>query len=130
MQSTVRNIVMNCGRRGGKTNVGARKFFDNILADWERGKGLPYKPPRNLKVMKKSKPRLEYWCISPTYAMSEIQQEELAAVIPEEMIESWDASKNRIWLKGWVLIQFKSVDNLKTLVGKGGTVYGLMRCPR
>lgn len=119
MQCDARNIVMNCGRRGGKTNVGARKFFDNILADLERGKGLPYKPPRNLKVMKKPKPRLEYWCVSPTYAMSEIQQEELAAVIPEEMIESWDASKNRIWLKGWVLIQFKSADNPKTLVGKG-----------
>jgi hypothetical protein len=119
MECTVRNVVMNCGRRGGKTNVGARKFFDRVLEDIEKGKGLPYKPPKNLKVMKKPKPRLEYWCISPTYAMSEIQQEELAAVIPEEMIESWDASKNRIWLKGFVLIQFKSADNPKTLVGKG-----------
>lgn len=49
MESTVRNNVLNCGRRGGKTNVGARKFFDNILADMERGKGLPYKPPKNIK---------------------------------------------------------------------------------
>lgn len=119
MACDVRNIVLNCGRRGGKTNVGARKFFDNILRDLERGKGLPYSPPKNLKKMKKPKPRLEYWCVSPTYSMSEIQQEELSAVIPEEMIVSWDLSKNRVWLKGHVLIQFKSADNPKTLVGKG-----------
>lgn len=119
MESQARNNVLNCGRRGGKTNVGARKFFDNILDDMERGKGFPYRPPKNLKKMKKPKPRLEYWCVSPTYAMSEIQQEELSDVLPEEMIESWDLSKNRVWLKGWVLIQFKSADNPKSLVGKG-----------
>ncbi|MCM3143841.1 terminase family protein [Brevibacillus sp. MER 51] len=119
MECDARNVVMNCGRRGGKTNVGARKFFDKVLSDIEADKGLPYKPPRNLKVMKKPKPRLEYWCVSPTYSMSEIQQEELGAVIPEEMIESWDLSKNRVWLKGYILIQFKSADNPKTLVGKG-----------
>lgn len=119
MESETRNNVLNCGRRGGKTNVGARKFFDNILADIERGKGLPYRPPKNLNKMKKPKPRLEYWCVSPTYAMSEIQQEELSDTIPEEMIESWDLSKNRVWLKGWVLIQFKSADKPKSLVGKG-----------
>ncbi|MGG3873248.1 terminase large subunit domain-containing protein [Brevibacillus laterosporus] len=119
MECDARNVVMNCGRRGGKTNVGARKFFDNVLADIENGKGLPYTPPRNLKVMKKPKPRLEYWCVSPTYSMSEIQQEEIASVIPEEMIETWDLSKNRVWLKNYVLIQFKSADNPKTLVGKG-----------
>lgn len=61
MESLVRNNVLNCGRRGGKTNVGARKFFDNILADLETGKGLPYKLPKNLKKMKKPKTRLEYW---------------------------------------------------------------------
>jgi phage terminase large subunit len=119
MESNVRNLVLNCGRRGGKTNVGARKFFDRILEDIEKGKGLPYKPPKNLKLMKKPKPRLEYWCVAPTYSMSEIQQEELSCVIPEEMLESWDLSKNRIWLKGYILIQFKSADNPKTLVGKG-----------
>ena len=119
MECDVRNLVLNCGRRGGKTNVGARKFFDCILHDIETGKGLPYKPPKNLKKMKKPKPRLEYWCVSPTYGMSEIQQEELSEVIPEEMIENWDLSKNRVWLKGYVLIQFKSADNPKTLVGKG-----------
>jgi hypothetical protein len=119
MVSEARNNVLNCGRRGGKTNVGARKFFDNILADVERDKGLPFKSPKNLKKMKKPKPRLEYWCVSPTYALSEIQQEELSEVFPENMIESWDMSKNRVWLKGWILIQFKSADNPKTLVGKG-----------
>ncbi|WP_138755794.1 terminase large subunit domain-containing protein [Paenibacillus sinopodophylli] len=119
MESEARNNVLNCGRRGGKTNVGARKFFDFILADIERGKGLPFRPPKNLKKMKKPKPRLEYWCVSPTYAMSEIQQEELSATIPEDMIEKWDISKNRVWLKGFILIQFKSADKPKTLVGKG-----------
>ncbi|WP_391573859.1 terminase large subunit domain-containing protein [Cohnella sp.] len=119
MESQAKNNVLNCGRRGGKTNVGARKFYDYILADIERGKGLPFKPPKNLKKMKKPKPRLEYWCISPTYAMSEIQQEEISATIPEDAIEKWDSSKNRVWLKGFILIQFKSADNPKTLVGKG-----------
>jgi hypothetical protein len=119
MQTVARNIVMNCGRRGGKTNVGARKFFDNILADIEAGKGLPYKPPKNRKKVKKPKPRLEYWCVAPDYNMSEIQQEELSLVIPEEMIEEWNASGNFIWLTEYVLIRFKSADNPKKLVGRG-----------
>lgn len=119
MESTARNVVMNCGRRGGKTNVGARKFFDNILADIESGKGLPYKPPKNRKKIKKPKARLEYWCVAPDYNMSEIQQEELSLVIPEDMIEDWNASGNFIWLKGYVLIRFKSADNPKKLVGRG-----------
>ena len=119
MESDARNVVMNCGRRGGKTNVGARKFFDNILADIEVGKGLPYKPPRDLKKVKKPKPRLEYWCVAPDYNMSEIQQEELSQVIPEEMIDNWNASGNFVWLKGYVLIRFKSAENPKKLVGRG-----------
>lgn len=119
MESTARNTVMNCGRRGGKTNVGARKFFDNILADIENGKGLPYKPPKNRRKVKKPKARLEYWCVAPDYNMSEIQQEELSLVIPEDMIEDWNASGNFIWLKGYVLIRFKSADNPKKLVGRG-----------
>lgn len=119
MISDVKNLVMNCGRRGGKTNVGARKFFDRILADIESGKGLPYKPPKNRKKVKKPKPRLEYWCVAPDYNMSEIQQEELSLVIPEEMIEDWNASGNFIWLKEYVLIRFKSADNPKKLVGRG-----------
>jgi hypothetical protein len=119
MECPARNVVMNCGRRGGKTNVGARKFFDNILADLEIGKGLPYKPPKNRKKVKKPKPRLEYWCVAPDYNMSEIQQEELSLVIPEDMIEDWNASGNFIWLKGYILIRFKSADNPKKLVGRG-----------
>lgn len=119
MECDARNVVMNCGRRGGKTNVGARKFFDNILADIETGTGLPYKPPLNLKKVKKPKPRLEYWCVAPDYNMSEIQQEELSQVIPEEMIDNWNASGNFVWLKGFVLIRFKSAENPKKLVGRG-----------
>jgi hypothetical protein len=91
--STLEVGDISCVRCGGKTNVGARKFFDRILEDIEERKGLPYKPPKNLKLMKKSKPRLEYWCVAPTYFMSEIQQEELSCVIPEEMMESWDLFK-------------------------------------
>lgn len=119
MECDARNVVMNCGRRGGKTNVGARKFFDNILADIEAGKGLPYKPPLNLKKVKKPKPRLEYWCVAPDYNMSEIQQEELSQVIPEDMIDTWNASGNFVWLTGYILIRFKSAENPKKLVGRG-----------
>ncbi|NRS51791.1 terminase large subunit domain-containing protein [Brevibacillus sp. HB2.2] len=119
MECDARNVVMNCGRRGGKTNVGARKFFDNILADIEGEKGLPYKPPLNLKKVKKPKPRLEYWCVAPDYNMSEIQQEELSQVIPEDMIDTWNASGNFVWLTGYILIRFKSAENPKKLVGRG-----------
>ncbi|WP_411955532.1 terminase [Alkalibacillus sp. S2W] len=118
MECEARNIVIFTGRRGGKTAVAARKFYDSILADIEQGKSVPGWKKSSSKADKIQKPKLEYWCIAPYYSLTETQMNELSLVIPEEHIEDINLSKKYIYLKGDVLIAFKSADNQRQLVSR------------
>lgn len=121
MACETRYIVLNCGRRGGKTNVAARKFFKNIMRDYKKavkevkeGKRI-YKKPTSLKF---AKPFLEYWCVAPDYSLVNTQLEELMNVIPKELILKIDASNKEIWLKGFILIKGRSGEKPEKLVSR------------
>lgn len=119
MKATQRFIVITAGRRGGKTNVLARKFWDLIIRDLENYSGN-YIKPKNIRELRGHPPKLLYFCVAPTYELSRVQQKELIKTIPREFIihrEFFTGGIKRIWLRGYACIEFKSAERPKTLVG-------------
>lgn len=110
------------GRRSGKTYGGGREFIKRIVRDFhaQRGAGGRWSPPAVLTD--DAKPFLWYWCVAPTYALGTYQKREIFEIlggIGSPLVLKYHRSKNQLWLRGGILIEFKTADNPERLVGSG-----------
>jgi phage terminase large subunit len=120
------------GRRGAKTFTGAKKFIYKIFAeDWPRWKDKPYVPvipgkggraSRRVKpgsaLWRQRRARLHYWVVADTYELLDEPKRYLLQFIPEALFDHVD-TKGRWWLKGDILIEFKTIRDPSRKVGSG-----------
>lgn len=108
-----RFVAANAAIRTGKTYAAMRKFLGRVAADINSR-------PNELKL---------YWLIAPTYEEGIAQKIELAALVPDFLVDQhrqgndrrWQNIKQgggKVWLRGNVLIEFKSAANPETLVAR------------
>jgi len=119
---TNRFVVVVAGRRSGKTYGGGREFLKRIVRDFNaaRDRGEVWTPPAT--ISKETKPHLWYWCVAPTYALGIYQRREIFEVlggVDSPLILRYSSSENALWLRGGILIEFKTADNPLRLVGSG-----------
>lgn len=122
LESIARFVVACAGARGGKTKVGARRFALRIWRDHiaALAAGRRFSPVMSADGI--PTPLLRYWVIAPTYALTQVAQQELTAIF---LASGWNARwedlshgiHHRCWLGDTgVLIEFKSADNPASLV--------------
>lgn len=116
-----RFVNILAGRRGGKTACGAREFVRRVVKQYKQIQHLPYHPSPHRAGTLKVKPRLHYWAIAPDYSLSLVQQREASEALPDSMKlpDGWRETTKQLWLKGNVLIEFKSAQNPDKLVAVG-----------
>jgi len=112
--SGARFLAMAAGTRGGKTKCAAAEFARRVWFDFQAGKG---RTPMGWG--KDRRPRLHYWVVSPTAALSAEPKRYLYESIPPELIEQPFDSENRMWLKGDILIETKTAEKPQNLVSVG-----------
>jgi len=116
-------VTVVAGRRSGKTYGGGRGFAIRIADDFARvtAKGQRWKAPTRITAA--TKPLLWYWCVAPTYALGVYQRQELDEIFggfhESDLVLRYVESEGKLWLKGGILIEFKSADNPLRLVGSG-----------
>lgn len=112
--------VATSGNRGGKTVAGAAEFLWNIFRDLSAGKG---KQPVRLGSTRV--PRLAYWVVTPTSDLGEYPFREIVRFLtPPSGTDQRDslfekppnATTREIWLKGDIVIQFRSTERPERLV--------------
>lgn len=119
MKSKARFIVMVAGTRGGKSRTAAKKFFARILRDH---KNPSVKCRVASGVGKDRRPRLHYWVVAPTSDLLKEPKRYLFETIPPEAYLDPRRPinhENQMWLKGDILIEFRSADNPFRLVSVG-----------
>lgn len=119
-----RRYVLACaGRRGAKTYSAAKKFWSRIWEDdWPRARGVPYEPgaaKRGTSLWWDRRPRLHYWVMAETHALLDEPKRYLLQFLPPELLEHADNSKGRWWLRGDILVEFKSGHTPENVVGSG-----------
>ena len=113
-----RFIIIEAGRRGGKTNINGKKKVKRIYQDFIKiGKGVRAQNPR--PSVKKQLPRLLYWAIAPTYSLNMAQWKIILSFVPDALVQKIDTAKSKIWLYPEICIEFKSADKPKNLVSEG-----------
>jgi PBSX family phage terminase large subunit len=116
-------VAVLAGRRSGKTYGGGRHFLDRVFEDLERlqAKGEhDWTRPEELNPT--VKPALHYWCVAPTYTHTDYQLREIMDVLGGEesrLVLDYSQSKHRLWLRGGILIEFKSAERPQQLVAAG-----------
>lgn len=116
-------VIVVAGRRSGKTFGGGRAFMIRIAQDFARAtaNGNKWEPPTRITAA--TKPLLWYWCVAPTYPLGVYQRQELDEILggflDSDLVLRYVESEGRLWLKGGILIEFKSADNPLRLVGSG-----------
>lgn len=119
-----RFVAVCAGRRSGKTWAIGHEFIARIFLDLaNRPRRAWYDPPHLGKrhLGAEVQPSLRYWCVAPTYRLGMLQQAVIFAVLgglDSDLIIDWDSSKGRLWLVGGALIEFRSADKSKLLVGE------------
>lgn len=119
MKSKARFVVMVAGTRGGKSRTASRKFFARILRD-HANPNVKCRIPSG--VGKDRRPRLHYWVVAPTVALLKEPKRYLFECIPPQMFVDHRHPINhegQMWLKGDILIEFRSADNPFALVSVG-----------
>ncbi len=121
--------VACAGRRGGKTFGGGCDFVDAMLCDYhDRRAGLGrferFGPTRfNGWVGSDPEPLLRYWVVAPTYELlgepKTVLQKLLGFAADGGLIEDQDRSKGRWYLRGGILIEFRSAERPSLLVSRG-----------
>lgn len=99
--STARFRLLACGRRWGKTKVGAVEFLLMLL-------GLPN--------------RSVGYCVAPTFNHTKKQWKEILYYCPKELITNINRSSKTITLIGSREIQFKSADGTDSMRGEAVAV--------
>lgn len=117
-----RFVTCVAGRRSGKTYGGGRSFMRRVVRDFAEAvkAGSKWKMPRRLT--QDTKPLIWYWCVAPTYSLGVYQRREIFEIlggIDSPLILKYSSSENSLWLRGGILIEFKSADNPLRLVGSG-----------
>lgn len=118
-----RFVAVCAGRRAGKTVALGHEFIARIFSDlatkaqrqWVEP---PYLGKRHLGP--DVEPVLKYWCVAPTYRLGMLQQGVIFSIlggVGSPLIIDWNISMGRLWLEGGVLIEFRSADKSKLLVG-------------
>lgn len=124
MRSQARFICATAGRRGGKTATAARKFLSRIMEDYAKAKasGRKYEPGAARPGTPQWRDRrayLHYWCVAETNDLLDEVKRALLEAIPSELLDSVDNVQQRWWLRGSLLIEFKSGKDPRRLVGSG-----------
>lgn len=111
------------GRRGAKTETSAKKFWKKVWEeDWPVWSQLPYNPGvdrRRESLWWKRRPRMHYWVVADTFELLEEPRRYLLQFLPSELIDKYDAGKNQLWLRGDILVEFKTVHDPSKKVGSG-----------
>lgn len=111
------------GTRGAKTYTGARRFWKNVwMRDWPRVAGLPYNPGAARKgtaLWWDRRPRLHFWVVAPEHQLLAEPKRYLLQFLPPELLDHADNTAGRWWLKGDILIEFKSAHDPNMLVSVG-----------
>lgn len=119
----VRFCLADAGRRGAKTYTGAKKFWGKVWGeDWPAWRDRPYNPGavrRGSPMWWSRRPRLHYWVCADTYELLDEPKRYLLQFLPEALIDHIDNGKGKWWLKGDILIEFKTVHDPKRKVGSG-----------
>ncbi len=104
--------VATSGNRAGKTLAGAAEFLWRIFRDLAEGKGKQPVQIGSVRV-----PRLTYWVVTPTSDLGEYPFNEILRFLPRELLErAPNATTREIWLKGNIVIQFRSTERPERLV--------------
>ncbi len=110
------------GRRGAKTYTAAKSFLDRIFnLDWPRWKDAPYNPgvrPGSAAWWTR-RARLHYWICAAEYELLAEPKKYLMQFIPPELFDHMDNGKGVWWLKGDILIEFKTLRDPTKKVGSG-----------
>lgn len=117
LSSRKRFVVILSGVRGGKSYTAAAAFLNRILEDvYHSGKANTKVPAEGSRHRR---PRYHAWCVAPTYdLLKEPRRYILQLLEGTDLIEEFYEGRE-LWLKGGILIEFKSTDNAKALVSAG-----------
>jgi len=115
LASTRRWLVVLAGVRGGKTYSCAAAFLLRIFKDVAQGRCNTKVPATGDRYRR---PRYHAWVCAPTYDLLKEPRRYITQLLPEELIENFYEGRE-LWLKGGILIEFKSTDNAKALVSAG-----------
>lgn len=99
--STARFKLLACGRRWGKTKIGAVEFLLMLLGCPDRSVG---------------------YCVAPTYSHTKKQWKEILYYCPKEIIVAINRADHTIHLIGDREIQFKSADAVDSMRGESVAV--------
>lgn len=113
-RSHARFLCAAAGVRGGKTKSGAAEFVRRIARDLQAGKGN-----KVVGIGRKRRPRLHYWIVAPVSDLLKEPTRYLFESLPPDWIELYLAHANELWLKGDILIEFKTADRPLNLVSVG-----------
>jgi phage terminase large subunit len=103
------------GVRGGKTYSCAAAFLLRIFKNVAQGRCNTKVPATGDRYRR---PRYHAWVCAPTYDLLKEPRRYITQLLPEELIENFYEGRE-LWLKGGILIEFKSTDNAKALVSAG-----------
>lgn len=112
--SNARFLCFAAGVRGGKSKGAGVEFVRRVYRDVQAGKGV-----RVTGRGRRRRPRLHYWVVAP---IGDLLKEPIRYVfdaLPPELIDVYYESDKSLWLKGDVLIEFKSAENPLHLVSVG-----------
>ena len=115
--SGARFCAMAAGTRGGKSISAGAEFSRRIFIDEANGNGR-----KAAGAGKDRRARLHYWVVSPTVALLKEPKRYLMEMLSSDLFERPKApinSEGQLWLKGDILIEFKSADNPLGLVSVG-----------
>jgi len=113
-KSDARFLSLLWGRRAGKDWIAHQKAIKNTYRDFNAGLG-----ETNCSLSKKL-PRLHYWAVAPTYALSKTQIMYFLSTIPDKLIQKNNVfSRGELWLYPEILWEFKSGERPETLVSVG-----------
>lgn len=116
LRSRRRWVVCLAGVRGGKTYTSAAAFVNRILEDFSQGRGVNTSVP--VTGNRYRRPRYHAWVCAPTYDLLKEPRRYIQQLLPEALVEGFYEGRE-LWLKGGILIEFKSTDNAKALVSAG-----------
>jgi len=115
LRSRKRFIAAAAGVRGGKSYGSAAKFIRRIAEDFND----PSRHDKAVGYGKDRRARLHYWIVAPTHALLSEPKRYFYQVTPPEWIERPINTQGQLWLRGDVLIEFKSADDPTKLVAAG-----------
>lgn len=115
LASRKRWTIVLAGVRGGKSFSCAAAFVNRILSDVAAGKG--HKVPAT--GSRHRRPVYHAWVCAPSYALLKEPRRYILQLVPPDLIEDTYDATGEIWLKGGILIEFKSTEDPKHLVSVG-----------